>query len=172
MQSSFAQKSSTKLHILSSLLLVVILIISGCFNDIREEPGAEGDSPYFPAVEQGQLPDLLNNVRAKNRLLSVEQDSLITYWNANITLPSGIYLVANEITLNPRTNLFESEGMIGRILTNRVELLLSEGYQFDSNAEQQFNRAGKQLVLQGNALVAAGRTIIKAPEIHLQWKTD
>lgn len=153
---------------LSLLCMICILVLSGCFNDARDEQG----SPYFPAVDQSQLPRLMDNISAKNRLLSVGGDSLITYWNATLTLESGVYLIAEEITLNPRTNLFETEAMIGRILTDRVELLLPQGYQFDSSAEEQFNRAGNSLILRGNALVAAGRTIIKASEIHLTWKQN
>jgi len=144
------------------------ILIAGCFNNTREEP----DSPYFPAVEQSQLPRLTDNIDAKSRLLSVAGDSLITYWNATLALKSGVYLIAEEITVNPGSNLFETEGMIGRILNDRVELLLPQGYQFDSSAEEQFQRAGKSLILRGNALVAAGRTIIKASEIHLSWKDN
>lgn len=152
--------------------VIGVVFLSGCFNDIREEPGEEEKSPYFPAVEQSQLPRLADNIDAKSRLLSVAGDSLITYWNATLALKSGVYLIAEEITVNPGTNLFETEGMIGRILNDRVELLLPLGYQYDSSAEEQFQRAGQSLILRGNALVAAGRTIIKAPEIHLSWKDN
>jgi hypothetical protein len=155
-----------KTRIYLQILVLSLSVLTGCFNNAREEP----DSPYFPAVEKSQLPRLTDNIDAKNRLLSVSGDSLITYWNATLTLKSGVYLIAEEITLNPGTNLFETEGMIGRILNDRVELLLPRGYKFDSSAEEQFHRSGKSLILRGNALVAAGRTIIKASEIHLSWK--